>query len=49
MSPPRGQSIEVLFRHYARFLDGIQDHANRLIEQSMQERNRVSQGAAPAE
>ncbi|MEU3339759.1 integrase [Streptomyces sp. NPDC006668] len=40
-----GQSIEVLFRHYAKFLDGVREQANRLIEQSMQEWDRVSQGA----
>ncbi|MFD7408000.1 hypothetical protein ACFV7R_36320 [Streptomyces sp. NPDC059866] len=40
------QSIEVLFRHYAKFLDGVREQANRLIEQSMQEWGRVSQGAA---
>lgn len=39
-----GQSIEVLFRHYAKFLDGLQEQANRLIEQSMNEWQRVSQG-----
>lgn len=43
-----GQSIEVLFRHYAKLLDGVREQANRLIEQSMQEWDRVSQGAAPA-
>ncbi|WPO75566.1 site-specific integrase [Streptomyces sp. KN37] len=43
-----GQSIEVLFRYYAKFLDGVQDHANRLIEQSMQEWDRVSKGGAAA-
>lgn len=32
-----GQSIEGLFRHYAKFLDGVREQANRLIEQSMQE------------
>lgn len=42
---PAGQSIEVLFRHYAKFLDGVREQANRLIEQSMQEWDRVSQGA----
>ncbi|WP_030572032.1 tyrosine-type recombinase/integrase [Streptomyces aureocirculatus] len=42
-----GQSIEVLFRHYAKFLDGVREQANRLIEQSMKEWDRVSQGAAP--
>ncbi|MGW7611850.1 hypothetical protein ACWGKW_32275 [Streptomyces sp. NPDC054766] len=41
-----GQSIEVLFRHYAKFLDGVREQANRLIEQSMQEWGRVSQGEA---
>lgn len=40
-----GQSIEVLFRHYAKFLDGVREQANRLIEQSMQEWERISQGA----
>lgn len=40
-----GQSIEVLFRHYAKFLDGVREQANRLIEQSMREWDRVSQGA----
>ncbi|WP_431313041.1 tyrosine-type recombinase/integrase, partial [Streptomyces silvensis] len=42
-----GQSIEVLFRHYAKFLDGIREQANRLIERSMEEWDRVSQDAAP--
>ncbi|MFJ1839649.1 hypothetical protein ACIOJ9_38060 [Streptomyces sp. NPDC088175] len=42
-----GQSIEVLFRHYAKFLDGLREQANRLIEQSMNEWQRVSQGDAP--
>ncbi|MET9550352.1 integrase [Streptomyces sp. NPDC006627] len=42
-----GQSIEVLFRHYTKFLDGVQEQANRLIEQSMQEWDRVSQGVVP--
>ncbi|MEH0421142.1 tyrosine-type recombinase/integrase [Streptomyces sp. B21-083] len=40
-----GQSIEVLFRYYAKFLDGIREQANRLIEESMQEWDRVSQSA----
>ncbi|SFE28467.1 hypothetical protein SAMN02787118_101205 [Streptomyces mirabilis] len=39
--------IEVLFRRYAKFLDGIREQANRLIEQSMKERGRVSRGEAP--
>lgn len=43
-----GQSIEVLFRHYAKFLGDVREQANRLIEQSMQEWDRVSQGGAPA-
>lgn len=43
-----GQSIQALFRHYAKFLDGVREQANRLIEQSMQEWDRVSQDAAPA-
>lgn len=43
-----GQSIEVLFPHYAKFLEGVREQANRLIEQSMQEWDRVSQEAAPA-
>ncbi|MFI5811192.1 hypothetical protein ACIA7S_09455 [Streptomyces sp. NPDC051643] len=42
-----GQSIEVLFRHYAKSLDGLRGQANRLIEQSMNEWQRVSQGDAP--
>ncbi|QNT96968.1 hypothetical protein HEP81_06734 [Streptomyces griseofuscus] len=42
-----GQSVEVLFRHYARFLDGFREQANRLIEQSMNEWRRVSQGDVP--
>lgn len=37
-----------LFRFYAKFLDGLQEHANRLIEQSMQEWDRVNQGEAAA-
>ncbi|WP_234317887.1 site-specific integrase [Streptomyces rimosus] len=43
-----GQSIQVLFRHYAKFLDGVREQANRLIEQSMQEWDRVSGGGAHA-
>ncbi|WP_107091073.1 MULTISPECIES: integrase [unclassified Streptomyces] len=42
-----GQSVEVLFRYYAKFLDGLREQANRLIEQSMNEWQRVSQGEAP--
>jgi hypothetical protein len=40
-----GQSIEVLFRHYAKFLDGVRERANRLVEESMREWDRRS-GAA---
>ncbi|MGW0608307.1 hypothetical protein [Streptomyces sp. NPDC002640] len=40
-----GQSIEVLFRNYAKFLDGVQEHANQLIDHSMREWDRVSQPA----
>ncbi|WP_234391963.1 integrase [Streptomyces sp. WM6378] len=42
-----GQSIEILFRFYAKFLDGVREQANRLIEQSMEEWDRVSQGWPP--
>lgn len=42
-----GRSIEVLFRHYAKFLDGMREQANSLIEQSMEEWDRVSQGQVP--
>jgi integrase len=42
-----GQTIEVLFRHYAKFLDGVREQANRLIEQSMQEWDRVNQVGTP--
>ncbi|MFD6243871.1 integrase [Streptomyces roseolus] len=42
------QGIEVLFRHYAKFLDGVREQADRLIEQSMEERDRVGRGEAPA-
>ncbi|MGW5114280.1 hypothetical protein ACWEQ8_02310 [Streptomyces noursei] len=41
-----GQSIEVLFRHYAKFLDGVREQANRLVGQSVREWDRVSQGLA---
>lgn len=41
------QSIEVLFRHYAKFLDGLREQANRLIEQSTNVWQRVSQGDTP--
>ncbi|MFD7665161.1 integrase [Streptomyces sp. NPDC059788] len=30
-----GQSIQVLFRYYAKFLAEARDHANHLIEESM--------------
>ncbi|MEV7282459.1 integrase [Streptomyces sp. NPDC093111] len=36
-----GQSIEVLLRFYAKFLDGVREQANRLIEQSMEEWERI--------
>jgi integrase len=42
-----GQSIEVLFRHYAKFLDGLQERANQLIEQSMHEWQRTSRTGTP--
>ncbi|WP_237524363.1 hypothetical protein [Streptomyces sp. SID5643] len=42
-----GQTIEVLFRHYAKFLDGLREQANRLIERSMNEWQRVSRGVYP--
>ncbi|GGT74291.1 hypothetical protein GCM10010272_17210 [Streptomyces lateritius] len=57
-APPHGQKETgpwgctpngVLFRHYARFLDGVREQANRLIEQSMEEWDRVSRGEAPAD
>ncbi|MFD4867861.1 hypothetical protein [Streptomyces sp. NPDC058412] len=41
-----GQSIQVLFQYYAKFLDGLQEHSNSLIEESMQEWNRRSAEAA---
>jgi hypothetical protein len=41
-----GQSIQVLFMYYAKFLAGAQDHANGLIEESMRqwERRAASSG-----
>ncbi|MGW9036451.1 hypothetical protein ACWGQ4_16130 [Streptomyces sp. NPDC055721] len=42
-----GQSIERHFRHYAKFLDGVREKANRFIEQSMVEWDRVSWGQSP--
>ncbi|MFD9609907.1 hypothetical protein ACFWWS_11115 [Streptomyces sp. NPDC059083] len=42
-----GQSIEVLFRFRAKFLDGVREQAKRLIEQSMEERDRVCRRATP--
>ncbi|MEU6707330.1 tyrosine-type recombinase/integrase [Streptomyces wuyuanensis] len=42
-----GRSIHVLFKYYAKFLDGVQEQANRLIEQSMEEWDRVSKGVPP--
>ncbi|MDV9186795.1 integrase [Streptomyces sp. SR27] len=43
-----GQSIEVLFRFYAKFLDGVREQANRLIEQSMGEWDRIHRGGTLA-
>ncbi len=42
-----GQSIEVPFRHCAKFLDGVREQTDRLIEQSVEEWDRVSRGEAP--
>ncbi|MFF0428007.1 hypothetical protein ACFYUJ_26790 [Streptomyces sp. NPDC004520] len=42
-----GQSIQVLFPYYAKFLDGLQERSNRLIEESMQERSRRSEDSSP--
>jgi hypothetical protein len=42
-----GPSIEDSFRYYAKFPDGVREQANRLIEQSMQEWDRVSRGVVP--
>ncbi|MFC9593538.1 integrase [Streptomyces sp. NPDC056944] len=36
-----------LFRHYAKFLDGVREQANRLNEKSMEEWDRASRGQAP--
>ncbi|WP_314242017.1 hypothetical protein [Streptomyces sp. DSM 40907] len=44
-----GQSIQVLFQYYAKFLDGLQEHSNRLIEESMQEWSRRSADAGTAD
>ncbi|MFF7473184.1 tyrosine-type recombinase/integrase [Streptomyces sp. NPDC008092] len=41
-----GQSIQVLFRYYAKFLAGTRDHANQLIEASM---NRWEGSPSPGE
>ncbi|WP_254406092.1 hypothetical protein [Streptomyces sp. AC627_RSS907] len=41
------EGLEVLFRHCAEFLDGLREQANRLIERSMGEWQRVSQGEVP--
>ncbi|MFJ5097967.1 hypothetical protein [Streptomyces sp. NPDC088557] len=41
-----GQSIQVLFQYYAKFLDGLQEHSNRLIEESMQEWSRRSEDSS---
>ncbi|MEV4937344.1 hypothetical protein [Streptomyces zaomyceticus] len=42
-----GQSIHVLFRYHAKFLDGLQEHSNRLIEELMQEWSRRSEDSSP--
>ncbi|MFI8320335.1 integrase [Streptomyces sp. NPDC085529] len=42
-----GQGIEVLFRFCATFLDGVRERANRLIEQSMEEGDRISRAPRP--
>ncbi|MEU1228009.1 hypothetical protein [Streptomyces sp. NPDC005828] len=42
-----GQSIQVFFQHYAKFLDGLQEHSNRFIEESMHERSRRSADSSP--
>ncbi|WP_327276783.1 hypothetical protein [Streptomyces sp. NBC_01224] len=42
-----GQSIQVLFQYYAKFLDGLQEHSSRLIEESMQEWSGRSEDGSP--
>ncbi|MEU1227977.1 integrase [Streptomyces sp. NPDC005828] len=42
-----GQSIQALFQRYAKFLDGLQEYSNRLIEESMQDRSPRSEGSSP--
>ncbi|MFD8639213.1 hypothetical protein ACFV14_02780 [Streptomyces zaomyceticus] len=42
-----GQSIQLLFPYYAKFLDGLQEHGNRLIEESMREWSRRSEDSSP--
>ncbi|MGX1671047.1 integrase [Streptomyces sp. NPDC055400] len=39
-----GQSIEAFWRLYTKFLDGAREQANRLIEQLMEEWDRVGLG-----
>lgn len=36
----------MLFQYYAKFLDGLQAHSNRLIEESMQEWSRRSEDSS---
>ncbi|WP_256961992.1 integrase [Streptomyces sp. NRRL B-24572] len=42
-----GQSIQVLFQYYVKFLDGLREHSNRLIEESIQEWSRRSEDSSP--
>lgn len=35
------------FQYYAKFLDGLQEYSNRLIEESMQEWSRRSEDSSP--
>ncbi|WP_314250697.1 hypothetical protein [Streptomyces sp. DSM 40907] len=42
-----GQRIQVLFQYYAKFLDGLQEHSNRLIEESMLEWSWRSEDGSP--
>ncbi|MFE5714233.1 integrase [Streptomyces sp. NPDC056501] len=43
-----GQTIEVLFHFYVKLLDGVREQANRLIEQPMEEWDRIHRGGTPA-
>ncbi|WP_329038615.1 hypothetical protein OIE71_33080 [Streptomyces sp. NBC_01725] len=44
LTPTEYASGLALFRHYAKFLDGVQEQSNSSIEQSMQEWDRISNG-----